>query len=109
MIFRATPQQIGQILANAYNASTAVGMGQMHYRPGDIDPLIFRDLVYNQLSTEIYVDYCFGRMMKVFIEKAGDTYRTPTKNPDPEYQSWAKTYPTYESLILTVIEPKDIL
>lgn len=109
MKFKATIEQIKIISANAINASSPVGMGVMHYVPGDFSP---EDLMMAK-DDRVEMDYVQGRMVKLYIFKDGDLWSIPNGsiiNPDPEYQSWAKVYPTYMDLIKSAgIKDEDII
>ena len=46
-------------------------------------------------------------MVKTDFIPSDDSYRFPDDQPDIEYQSWARRYPTYLDLIQSVIaEPE---
>jgi len=47
---------------------------------------------------EINADYVFGRMMKLSFSIAKDGLLYSEYAPTPDYQSWCRTYPTYEAL-----------
>ena len=103
MIFKATEEQVKQIMCNAVNASTAVGLGIMYfkskdYTPVDIKPLLKDPLIYG-------ADYFDGRMVKLEIRQVdADKWRVthPAYSPNPEYQSWAHRYLTLEELLASV-------
>lgn len=95
--FRATDQQVAEILALAVNASHPGGpqsLGWLHYRPEKIftaDEL----LPYIDKGT----DYVQGRMVKCRPERLhGDLWQLHDP-PDVEYQSWVETYPTSQALV----------
>lgn len=72
MKFNATEEQVKQIAANAVNASVPVGMGHIHFRPGDYAP---EDIEVTEFGVEI--DYFHGRMVKLYIKPCkGDSWET---------------------------------
>lgn len=96
MKFSATEEQLREVAALAYNASQPMGMGFLHYRPGDVKG---SDLGHIDVARGLDFDYVQGRMMKLSIFKVGDHFETPAEEPRSDYQSWARRYPTYEALL----------
>lgn len=95
MKFKATPEQVKQIIANAVNAAIPVGMGFLHFIPKTYTAADIPDdrLVHG-------VDYFDGRMTKLYIESHGDgTYSLPDDKPRRDYQSWCGSFPTYRALV----------
>lgn len=92
IILKGSETQLKQMFANAANASSPVGMGFLQaenkkYEVEDIE--------------EMNADYFHGRMMKTcFTEIEAGIYKVDRGPdiPNPEYQGWALTYPTYELL-----------
>jgi len=46
-----------------------------------------------------YGDYVFGRMVKLRLTYGDDWVAGRENIPNPEFNAWAKEYPTYEQLI----------
>ena len=112
MKFKATIDQLKQVAVNAVNASVPIGMGHMHYKPGNYDPK------HIEVGSDgfVNIDYFQGRMVKLNLYKIKDSedmYLIPNGsicNPDKEYQSWCRKYPTYKNLLIASgIKPEDIL
>ena len=57
---------------------------------------------------EAYGDYVFGRMMKLRIKYTKDTIDIREDEPDCEYQSWCRFYPTYEALLDAALKELEI-
>jgi len=100
MRFKATEEQLTKIVLNAVNASAPVGLGRLQYTPGD---LTAKDLniEFTKLSF-LSFDYVQGRMVKLHIKKVEHEWELPDDDffpPNPEYQSWAAIYPTYQALL----------
>lgn len=107
IVFKATDEQAKQIAVNAIHASEPVGMGLLHYVPGD--HWTTENIPLDDLGTTINLDYVQGRMVKLYMKKGeSGTWAIKDLNglPNVEYQSWAKKYPTYDDLILSVIGDK---
>lgn len=97
--FRATEDQIRKIAVNAIHASSPMGMGYLHFVPGDhFKP---EDISISP-KVGIYLDYVQGRMVKLSIIFEGDNTWTMSNDLDVEYQSWAAKYPTGEDLLKSV-------
>jgi hypothetical protein len=93
--FRATEDQLGQILANAVNNSKAVGLGLLH-ETGKV----FTKDDFDLHSMEL--DYVQGRMVKLGLREKNGFYFIYDDIPRIDWQSWASKYPTYESLLNSV-------
>lgn len=102
----ANEYQIAKLIANAYNESIPVGLGILHYDP---TPAKAEDFIGVVRLPKFGLDYVKGRMMKLRIS------RTDMENvwevghdhpPNHEYQSWARTFPTYRALIQSVPQIK---
>lgn len=104
MKFKATDEQAKQIFINAINASSSVGMGFLHYE----DKIYTAEDIKSPANADLGLfsaDYFHGRMTKLTLtEKSPGTWKItrPKYPPNPEYQSWAETYPTLEVLITSV-------
>lgn len=111
MEIKATVQQICEIMAKAVNASTCPGgmaslsyQAGMHYSAGVFKEMM-RDRIDWSNDNKLYVDYYEGRMVKLTFEKVGDDRWKISRGyaPEPDYQSWAKTYPTVSALISGIV------
>lgn len=57
-------------------------------------------------KTSWKADYVFGRMMKFTVELDEDkVVVSGSAEPTPSYQSWCKTYPTYQALCQAAQNP----
>lgn len=94
--FKAMPEQVSQMAANACQHSKAVGIGRLHFNP---DTVFKAEHFPVGLGAAINLDYVQGRMVKLNIwSEAEDVWKMRDK-ADPEYQSWCRKYPTARSLI----------
>lgn len=101
-----------RILFLAYEASSPMGMGFLHYKPDGVseDQLWqeqrggFRPC--NVGGQDIYADYAHGRMMKLwgFSFTADSVTFDDERVPQSDYQSWCGRYPTNEALVTAAIE-----
>lgn len=92
--FHATDDQIKEVICLLYKHSEPVGMGFLQYVPGPLD----KDMI--ELDDRIYLDYLVGRMVKFGMNRhKGCIWETRDTIPHPEYQSWARKFPTIESLL----------
>lgn len=101
--FKATNDQLRQLINNAINASSPVGLGLMHFKAGDIslDRDKFEDQLRSPNGNIISVDYFQGRMVKLTIWKNKDmdgSYRM-RENIRGDYESWICKYPTVPDLL----------
>ncbi len=93
----------------AFQASSAQGMGFIH--AGTAANAIEDDVLscalgqtYPDGSVCINADYVFGRMMKLYFW-FNEGHITLNPRPlDVEYQSWCRTYPTFEDLRIAAID-----
>ena len=77
----------------AIMASVPVGMGHFHH-----DPSLTEDRIqFDDFDTEFHIDYYQGRMVKFYVKKINNGWQFHDKI-NTEYQSWARAYPSYESL-----------
>lgn len=95
MKFKASKEQLQQIIANVVNASKPMGMGFFHYK---LDK-IYKPQDFCVDGKEIYIDYFEGRCVKLMIKNNLSSYEIPNTNINKEYQSWGNIYPTYKYLI----------
>lgn len=105
-VFTATEDQVNQIIANAINASVPFGMGYLHYEKRDYTPAEIAS--YRTVATSstghLDIDYFFGRMVKLHLQKNDDN--TWDMRPDvfrEDYQSFCRRYPTSDALVNSVI------
>ena len=100
MKFTATDDQIAQLMANAVNAAHPVGMGYIHFEPGDKPASEFTEAVKSRRGS---IDYYQGRMTKLYLDHVeGNTWSLPDRDLDMEYQSWSYKYKTYKELVESV-------
>ena len=101
MRFKATDEQVSAILASAFNHSTPVGLGFLHFKPGKKASSEFIDRVKAcDEGRSVGMDYEEGRMVKIAIRKGSEgIWEIRGPSPDPSYQSWASRYPSYNLLI----------
>lgn len=98
MKFTATDTQMCQLIANAVNASTPMGMGFIHYRPRDFAPENFLPALVR--GGDIDLDYVEGRMVKIWIHRLGDgEWEIDDATPRRDYQSWCGKYSSYATLV----------
>lgn len=98
LFFKATKQQLKEIIKNAVNASRPMGMGFLQFEEKDYTPEEIK-LPSDIVPCPIYVDYFAGRMVKLHFALAGDD-RWKTRNEvELDYQSWARKYPTTLDLL----------
>ena len=98
MIFTATEEQLKSIAANAYNASSPMGMGFMHATPEDRKPENFTLGAGSGLS----MDDVHGRMVKFYAAPCVGGFRVTDAAARGDYQSWVGRYPTYSALVTSV-------
>jgi hypothetical protein len=107
--FKATDKQIQVMMANAVNASTPMGMGALHYKPGsEFKPEDFK----NQVALQS-IDYWEGRMVKLWLfKREGGWWRCSGGELRADYQSWISTYSTMKDLLasagITEVEDEDV-
>ena len=88
----------------AWQSSQCLGMGILQDNPTATKEDIWK-AVTGQTMTDYVIpqgshvqptaDYVFGRMMKMSVEICNDGIIVPEWTMQPDYQSWAKRYPTY--------------
>lgn len=100
MRFRATEDQVKQVVIRAIMASSPVGMGLIHYNKN----LMLKPSDIELLPRGIVVDYYGGRMVKLTIRRNESDWEILNygREPDIEYQSWAVKYPTHRALLESV-------
>jgi hypothetical protein len=104
---------VRRILFLAYNASNCFGMGVLQQRSGATEEQVFNNAanmgdypggnaMRHAPPGDINADYVFGRMMKLSIRYDENNLTLDVSNgtPRPDYQSWCRTYKTYEDLVL---------
>lgn len=92
------------------------GLGFLQDRPGANEEDVWNNVCtrgdyYGGLTTfgvdrgEAYGDYVFGRMMKLSMSFDDDkgTVSVSSREPNPEYQGWSATYPTYTALVQAAV------
>ena len=90
MKFKATDDQIGQLMAHAVNASAPNGMGVLSYQNREYSK---EELLAQYPATDnINIDYHDGRMVKLHLYRLKEDTWDITDTISPEYQSWCSTY-----------------
>jgi hypothetical protein len=102
MKFKATDEQLKEIIANAVLASRPVGMGFLSFDPSLHKKQILDSLASYTICRQHAIDYFQGRMVKLWLKSEGDIRSLPDRPPEPDYQSWCSRYPTYEDLVKSV-------
>ncbi len=70
-----------RVLQALYNHARPVGMGYLHYVPGDMDIEVARELIRHcQEDGYFYFDYLQGRLMKISLD--GDFIETALYDRD---------------------------
>jgi len=105
MKFTATEKEVRKICINAIKASKPVGLGFLHYSD---EVKTKEDDILISMKTFFDLDYIEGRMVKLGIRKIGENLWETMggDKPNVEYQSWCSTYPTYESLVESLVTKK---
>ena len=110
MLIKATEEQIKQMLVNAINASSPIGLGFLQadieetYTIEDIQTITVGG---HKNYKSIRADYFKGRMVKLCFEETEENLWNvvaPYSEPQIDYQSWARTYSTMQSLIDSVLK-----
>lgn len=105
MKFKASAEQMAEIMANAYNASVSVGLGYLSASPASISKKDFLSAAeYVDEKGYLSLDYVQGRMVKLHMERKDGFWQVPDHPPRADYQSWCQRYPDYKALIETVVE-----
>jgi len=88
MRFKATEDQVKEMGALAVSASSAVGMGHLHFN-GE------QKFEAKDFKTPLFTDYVQGRMVKLNIQKDEEdgVWWSNDFPPRSDYQSWASKYP----------------
>lgn len=106
--FKATKEQLLKVATLAVNASSAFGMGFMHYVEKDytekeVDAVINCGDLFNMQNKigdkEFYIDYFRGRMVKLYARKKEDGFFYCENKTKSDYQSWNHKYKTYIDLL----------
>ena len=81
------------------------GMGFLRNNPGADKEAVWKNAYGNEdyktrhgAPEDVYADYVFGRMMKLYFRIAGNSLNIPTDECRRDYQSWCGKYPTYSAL-----------
>lgn len=91
--FKATNDEIKNLFAVATNASSPMGLGYLHYTNK-----VFTSADFDDQYLDRGTDYVQGRMVKLRPRKVSDGI-WKVEEPDIEYQSWSKSFPTARSLV----------
>lgn len=95
MQINVTDEHLRCMAAAAINASKPVGLGWLHADPSTVVTADDVHIVEGYLS----IDYYQGRMVKFHARKQDGAWTVHPDNLSLDYQSWARTYPTWEMLI----------
>lgn len=114
MLFRCeNPVKIAKRMCwLAWQASQVMGMGVLQNRsmtedqvwsaatggPGGDYPIPHGSV------SEVNADYVAGRMMKLRLKLSYEGVTVSDAPPRSDYQSWCKTYPTYDALIVAALK-----
>ena len=103
ILFKATPRQVLQIVANAVNASYLASINDTH------DPFNNKVYIHEDFKLQgggIDLKTFGGRMVELAIthdrHKGHWKVAAGKAEPDPDYQSWADEYTTYRALVESV-------
>jgi hypothetical protein len=104
MKFKATDEQVKEVVALAINASVPAGMGFLHFDPSKVFRAADIKIGHSGDMRVIDVDYAQGRMVKLLIRESATNpgiwqVVRPAGSPTPDYQSWISTYPSLEKLL----------
>lgn len=107
MEFKATEDQVWEIMTNAINASVPAGMGFFHfenknYTVEEVKKELAVDGYGRPQKDEVYADYFAGRMVKLSIRKVQDGVWKMKDEFRDDYQSFCHKYPTPLDLIASV-------
>jgi hypothetical protein len=106
MIFRASDEQLKQIIFNAIEASKpwtkSLGVSM------SIEPLSITPERIKLNKSHLQFDYVYGRCVKLYIYQVENNCYEIEGTPTPDYQTWAFKYPTNEALIKSVIHERFI-
>ena len=103
-----------RIVYLAWQASNVVGLGILQVRDNTSEDSVWESATgrrdYGGMGkpsdpNEVYCDYVDGRMMKMRVswDSEGVTLHDATA-PRSDYQSWARTYSTYDDLAAAAVE-----
>lgn len=100
MKFRATDEQLRQIIFNAIQASKARtnSLGVQY----SLEPLSFTPEQIKLNKNYLQFDYVCGRCVKLYIYQVENDCYEIEHEPTPERQTWVWKYPTNEALIKSV-------
>jgi hypothetical protein len=107
MEFKATEEQVWEIMTNAINASSPAGMGFFHFENKDytveeVKANLAVDGYGRPQKNEVYADYFAGRMVKLNIRRVSDGVWGMNDEFRDDYQSFCHKYPTPLDLIASV-------
>lgn len=95
--FKASEEQLKQMVANAINASSPMGLG--FYSANMRKVYTVEDVNRFSTSSYICVDYFEGRMVKLRIKIEGNGSYSVHKKLSIDYQSWCDKFPTWKDLL----------
>ncbi len=91
--FRATEDQVKQMMALATNASAPAGLGHLH-----ATNKVFKPEDFEIVGGFCILDYVQGRMVKFSAHRVNGDIWAASEHVRPDYQSWAWKYPSYGQL-----------
>lgn len=91
-----TDEQVISMGKLAVMASSPMGMGFLHYQAG-LKPEDIQLEIRGDYNPGLYIDYYQGRMVKFRGWKKPEGWEFPD-TISHEYESWIRTYPSYEAL-----------
>ena len=101
---------VRRIFYLAWKESGVFGSGHLQDRGSTpTEDVVWRDGVINRSdypvvaqdpTDSVFADYVFGRMMKLHVTIEGEQIQVGRAGevPRADYQSWCRTYPTYDAL-----------
>lgn len=100
ILFKATPRQVLQIVANAVNASYLASINEP--QKADLKEYSHEDFKLDRNGIDIKT--FGGRAVEIGITRKGELWKIAAgkAEPNPEFQTWADDYPTYRELVESV-------
>lgn len=100
IIFKATPRQVLQIIANAVNASDSCSIFDLDH---PIEDKVYTHEDFKMERHGINVTTFGNRGVELQLLKWQDNWKVAAGGePDPEHQTWADEYATYRKLLESV-------
>lgn len=102
MKFKATKAQVYEMITNAINASSPMGMGFLHFINKTYSIAEIRELVLPNVNGDFHIDYFDGRMVKLSIRQDGADRWVIMDQFQEDYQSFKNKYREPLDLICSV-------